>query len=138
MIAPNPAQQRIVITGIGLTAPGANHLVEFRENLLEGRSGISPWKVPYIGETFGGVCDFDQGRYQTRKEVRRGTRAGSIAVYCAARAVDDAGLDWENIEKSRIGVYVGVTEHGNVETEAEIEHLHGNANDPSYWPTQSK
>ena len=45
-----------------------------------------------------------------------GTRAGSVGIYCASEAVADSGLDWENCDKSRVGVFVGVTEHGNVET----------------------
>ena len=51
---------------------------------------------------------------------RRGTRAGSVAIYCSNEAVKDSGLDWENIDRSRVGVYLGITEHGNVETENEI------------------
>ena len=44
-------------------------------------------------------------------------RAGSVGIYCSNEAVKDAGIPWESTEKSRVGVYVGVTEHGNVETE---------------------
>ena len=32
---------RIVITGIGLTAPNGNDLTEYRQNLLDGKSGVS-------------------------------------------------------------------------------------------------
>jgi 3-oxoacyl-[acyl-carrier-protein] synthase II len=34
--------QRIVITGIGLTAPNGNSLTEYRSALLNGKSGVSP------------------------------------------------------------------------------------------------
>ncbi|MFP6657515.1 MAG: beta-ketoacyl synthase N-terminal-like domain-containing protein, partial [Pirellulales bacterium] len=108
--------RRIVITGVGLTAPNGNSLSEFREGLLSGRSGVSRYKIRYVGDTLAGVCDYDPLRYQKRKEVRRGTRAGSIGVYCAHEAVADSGIDWDNTDKSRVGVYIGVTEHGNVET----------------------
>ena len=111
---------RIVITGIGLTAPNGNNLDDYRNALLEGRSGVQNYEIRYVGDTLAGVCDFDELRYQRRKEVRRGTRAGSIGVYCANECVADSGLDWENIDRNRVGVYVGVTEHGNVETENEI------------------
>ena len=39
--------------------------------------------------------------------------------------MQNSGLDWANINKSRVGVYIGVTEHGNVETENEIYALKG-------------
>ncbi|MFP6692762.1 MAG: beta-ketoacyl synthase N-terminal-like domain-containing protein, partial [Pirellulales bacterium] len=96
--------RRIVITGVGLTAPNGNNLSEFREGLLSGRSGVSHYKIRYVGDTLAGVCDYDQLRYQKRKEVRRGTRAGSIGVYCAHEAVADSGIDWDNTDKSRVGV----------------------------------
>ncbi|NLZ00921.1 MAG: beta-ketoacyl-[acyl-carrier-protein] synthase family protein, partial [Pirellulaceae bacterium] len=40
---------------------------------------------------------------------------------------------WENTDKSRVGVYVGVTEHGNVETENEIYLIKGYDYDTQYW-----
>jgi 3-oxoacyl-[acyl-carrier-protein] synthase II len=39
-----------VITGVGLTAPNANNLAEFRKSLLTGKSGIQKLNIPYIGE----------------------------------------------------------------------------------------
>ncbi len=133
MIAVPPDQQRIVITGIGLTAPNGNSLVEYRASLLEGRSGVRPYEIRYFGETLAGICDFDELRYQGRKAVRRGTRAGGVGIYCAREAVADAGIDWENVDKGRVGVYVGVTEHGNVETENEIYQLKGYDYDTQFW-----
>ncbi len=115
--------QRIVITGVGLTAPNGNNLQEYRGALLAGKSGISPYEIRYFGKTLAGICTFDELRYQKKKDVRRGTRAGSIAVYCANEAILDSGIDFPSFEKSRIGVYVGITEHGNVETENEIYNI---------------
>ena len=128
-----PDQQRVVITGVGLTAPNGNSLPEFRQALLEGRSGVTAYETRYFGSTLAGVCNFDELRYQKRKEVRRGTRAGSIGIFCAHEAVVDAGLDWDNIDRSTVGVYVGVTEHGNVETENEIYLLKDYDYDTRYW-----
>ena len=128
-----PDHQRIVITGIGLTAPNGNSLEEYRESLLNGRSGVSNYEIRYVGKTLAGVCNFEATRYQSRKDLRRGTRAGSIGIYSANEAVRSSGLDWENCEKSRVGVYLGVTEHGNVETENEIYQLKGYEYDTTYW-----
>jgi len=111
---------RIVITGIGLTAPNGNTLEDYRQNLLNGISGVSKMDVRYMGECLAGICDFDALKYQKRKEVRVGTRAGSISIYCAREALADSGVDWDSVPKGRVGIYVGTTEHGNVETENEI------------------
>jgi 3-oxoacyl-[acyl-carrier-protein] synthase II len=125
--------ERIVITGVGLTAPNGNSLQEFRASLLAGRSGVVAYQTRYFGPTVAGVCNFDDLRHQTRKEVRRGTRAGSIGIFCAHEALADAGLDWPNVDKSTVGIYVGVTEHGNVETENELFLLKGYDYDTQYW-----
>lgn len=128
-----PDNQRIVITGIGLTAPNGNNLSEFRAALLAGRSGVSKYEIRYVGETLAGICNFDTLRYQSKKDLRRGTRAGSVGIYCTNESVKDAGLDWANVDKSRVGVYLGVTEHGNVETENEIYSIKGYNYDTSFW-----
>jgi len=124
---------RIVITGIGLTAPNGNSLQEYRKNLLAGVAGIENVDMRYMGQVHAGVCHFDTTRYQTRKALRVGTRAGSIGIYCANEAVRDAGLDWDQQNKDRVGVYVGVTEHGNVETENEIYNISKFNYDTKYW-----
>ena len=127
------ASQRIVITGVGLTSPNGNNLQEYRDNLLNGVSGISDYNIRYIGDTFAGACDFNKLKYQTKKELRVGTRAGSVSIYCAGEALADAGIDLESADKSRIGVFVGTTEHGNVETENEVYNLSQFDYDVKYW-----
>lgn len=125
--------QRIVITGVGLTSPNGNSLPEFRQSLLEGRSGVVNYDIRYFGPTLAGVCNFDELKYQKRKEVRRGTRAGGIGIFCANEALADSGLDWPNVDRSTVGIYVGVTEHGNVETENEVFLLKDFDYDTQFW-----
>jgi 3-oxoacyl-[acyl-carrier-protein] synthase II len=129
----NPSHRRIVITGIGLTSPNGNTLDEFRVNLLKGISGVVPYETRYMGKVLAGVCTYDPHKYQLKKEVRRGTRAGSIAIYCAQEAVGDSKLGFSAHDKSRIGVYLGITEHGNVETENEIYNLSQFNYDTKFW-----
>jgi len=94
---------------------------------------VTAYETRYFGPTVAGVCHFDELRYQKRKEVRRGTRAGGIGIFCAREAIADSGLDWENVDRATVGIYVGVTEHGNVETENEIFLLKGFDYDTRYW-----
>ena len=112
--------QRIVITGVGLTAPNADNIKDYRQALLNKKSGLSIQNVRYMGNKVAGLCNFDELKYQKKKALRRGTRAGSIAIYCANEALVDSGLNWDTINKDRVGVFIGITEHGNVETENEI------------------
>ncbi len=124
---------RIVITGVGLTAPNGTNLSEFRNNLLKGVAGISRIEMRYMGEALAGVCDFDPLKYQRRKELRVGTRAGSISIYCSREAVEDSGIAFEALDKDRVGIYVGITEHGNVETENEIYNISQFDYDTKFW-----
>lgn len=124
---------RIVITGVGLTAPNGNSLPEFRANLLAGVAGVEPLDVRYMGPLIAGVCHYDPLKYQKKKEVRVGTRAGSISIYCAREALADAGLAAETLAKDRTGIYIGITEHGNVETENEIHALSKFNYDTKFW-----
>ena len=126
-------QSRIVITGIGLTSPNGNTLEEYRKNLLDGVASVQMIDMRYMGQVPAGVCNYDPKKYQTRKELRVGTRAGSIAIYAAREAISDSGIDFENYDKSRIGVYIGTTEHGNVETENEVHNISKFDYDTKYW-----
>ena len=95
--------ERIVMTGIGLTAPNGNNLTEFRQALLDCRSGVSHAEIRYMGTQVAGLCDFDEFKYQSKKLRRRGTRAGSISIYCANDPIVDAKLDWNGLDKSMVG-----------------------------------
>lgn len=128
------ASQRIVITGLGLTAPNGNDLASYRQALLEGRSGVVDYDIRYVGATHAGLCTYEATRYQKKKSIRRGTRAGSISIYCAHEALASAGLELDSLDRSRIGVYLGITEHGNVETENEVHSLTTQYdNDVRFW-----
>lgn len=124
---------RIVITGVGLTSPNGNSISEFRDNLLKGNAHIQEIDMRYMGKVPAGICDFEATKYQSRKELRVGTRAGSIAIYAATEALLDSRINFKSFEKDRIGVYVGTTEHGNVETENEIYNISKFNYDTRYW-----
>jgi 3-oxoacyl-[acyl-carrier-protein] synthase II len=126
--------QRIVITGVGLTAPGgSNTLTEFRQQVLSGRSGISTLEMRYMGLHPAGICAFPETKYRKKRENKRGTRAGCIGVYCAGEALADAGLDQNTYRPERTGVYIGLTEHGTVETENEVYNISQYGYNVDYW-----
>lgn len=125
--------ERIVITGIGLTSPNGDGPAEFRANLLKGVSGVSRMETRFMGEVLAGICHFDERRHQDRKERRRGTRAGSISIYCAREAISDSGVDLGRVDCSRVGTFIGITEHGTVETENEIDVIRQHNYDTKCW-----
>ncbi|MFO7761437.1 MAG: beta-ketoacyl-[acyl-carrier-protein] synthase family protein [Desulfobia sp.] len=128
-----PENQKIVITGIGLVAPTSDNPGEFRQKALAGESGIESILLRHIGWVPAGNCEFPETRYRKKRENKRGTRAGAIGVYCAGEALHDAGIDLKVYSREKIGVYVGLTEHGTVETENEIYNISRFSYDLNYW-----
>lgn len=127
-------QERIVITGVGLAAPGADSLAAFRANLLAGKSGVSTIELRYMGVHPAGICSFDETRYRKKRENKRGSRAGCIGVYCAGEALTDSGIDFtSSYDPARTGIYVGLTEHGTVETENEVYNISQYDYNVDYW-----
>ncbi len=128
-----PIQQRIVITGVGLAAPNADNLIDFRAKVLAGTSEIREIELRYMGKALAGVCTFPETRYRKKKDNKRGTRAGCLGVYAAHEALVDAGIDFSEHRRDRTGVYIGLTEHGTVETENEIYNISQYGHNVDYW-----
>lgn len=125
--------QRIVITGVGLAAPNADNLTDYRQRLLHGESGIREIDLRYMGRWPAGLCDFPETKHRKKKENKRGTRAGCLGVYAAHEALLDAGVDFSEYDRARTGVYIGLTEHGTVETENEVYNISQYGYNVDYW-----
>lgn len=128
-----PVQQRIVITGVGLAAPNAHNLTDFRAKVLAGQSEIREIELRYMGKAPAGVCTFPETKYRKKKDNKRGTRAGCLGVYAAHEALADAGIDFTEYRRDATGVYIGLTEHGTVETENEVYNISQYGYNVDYW-----
>lgn len=104
-------KKRVVITGMGAITPLGIGVNAFWQGLLEGRSGIDwvtridvsdlPTKVA------GEVKDFDPTEFIDHKEAKRMDRFTQFAVAATKMAVENAGVDFANLEKDRVGVVLG-------------------------------
>ncbi|MEU3950507.1 beta-ketoacyl-[acyl-carrier-protein] synthase family protein [Streptomyces sp. NPDC029526] len=103
--------RRVVITGMGVRAPGGNGAEELWSLLSSGRTGtrrISLFDASPFRSRIAGECDFDAAAEGlTPREVRRMDRATQLAVVCARDAVADSGLDVNALDPARIGVSLG-------------------------------
>ena len=103
--------RRVVITGLGALTPIGNTLPDYWEGLLSGVSGAAPithfdaskFKTKFACELKG----FDPLNFMDRKEVRKFDRFAQYALVAADEAIQDAGLDFDNEDKDRIGVIWG-------------------------------
>lgn len=121
------AKRRVMITGMGLVTALGESLDSFWENILAGRSGvkmIENFDVSKYAVRIGGeICDFDPCRYLDGRVAKRIDRFALFAVASAINAVNDSGLDMENVDRARCGVIVGSGIGGLGELEKEHRKL---------------
>ncbi|MFV9509898.1 beta-ketoacyl-ACP synthase II [Tepidibacillus sp. LV47] len=104
-------KSRVVVTGMGVISPVGNHLNEFWNALLEGKSGIdyitqfdtSDFPVKIAGE----VKNFYPEEWVDKKEVKRMDRFTLFAIAAAKMALNDSGLEINEENAHRVGVYIG-------------------------------
>ncbi len=104
--------RRVVITGLGAITPLGNDVETFWSNLKNGVSGIRAIDAfdttAYDCKIGGQVRDFDPKLFfKNPKEVRRTDRFTQLAMAAAKMALEDSGIDVENLERrDRFGVIV--------------------------------
>ncbi|GGV77837.1 beta-ACP synthase [Streptomyces gelaticus] len=103
--------RRVVITGIGVTAPGGAGIKEFWQLLADGRTAtrrISLFDPAPFRSQVAAEVDFDaEAAGLTPQEIRRMDRAAQLAVVTAREAVADSGLPFEQLDPTRTGVTIG-------------------------------
>jgi 3-oxoacyl-[acyl-carrier-protein] synthase II len=111
MLQGRNTMERVVITGLGVISPLGNAVERFWNRLSRGESGISfidTFDVSrHKSQIAGIVRDFDAEAQFGRKEARRMDRFCQFALAAAEQALEDSGLLLANINRERLGVYVG-------------------------------
>ena len=103
--------RRVVVTGLGVVTPVGNEVPTFWDNLKNGVSGIGPIEsfdaTGYDCKIAGHVHDFDPKNYfKNPKDARRTDRFVQLAMGAAVRAKEDCGIDFEKVDRTRVGVIV--------------------------------
>lgn len=103
--------QRVVVTGLGAITPLGLDVDSFFQGLLQGKNGISRVES-FDTEKFtckigGEIKDFDPTTYMDPKEARRNDRFVHFAFGATKQAVADAGLDMDQEDPDRVGVFIG-------------------------------
>ncbi len=92
----NQQRRRIVVTGVGAVSPLGATTQQLWEGWINGRSGIRRITrfdtTDFPCQIAGEIPDFDPELYVDRKEARRISRSGQIALGAAVQAVRDSGL----------------------------------------------
>ena len=114
--------RRVVITGIGVVAPGGLGKDGFWRTITSGRSAvraITAIDPSQFRSRIAAECDFDPVALGlTPREIRRMDRAAQFAVVAAREALDDSGLRGE-ARAHRTGVTIGTAQGCSISLDQE-------------------
>jgi 3-oxoacyl-[acyl-carrier-protein] synthase II len=111
--------KRVVVTGIGALTPIGNNLQDFWSNLKNGVSGAAPitkFDTTKFKTTF--ACElknFDPKEHFDVKEIRKYDPFSQYALVAVDEAVKHANIDFEVLNRDRIGVIWG-SGNGGIQT----------------------
>jgi 3-oxoacyl-[acyl-carrier-protein] synthase II len=111
--------KRVVITGLGVISPLGNQITEFWQNIQNGKSGTRPitkfdtthFKTKFAAE----VHNFEPLDYFEKGEIRKYDLFTQYAMGAVAQAVQNAQIDFEKLDKNKIGVIWG-SGNGGIQT----------------------
>ncbi|HLT88782.1 MAG TPA: beta-ketoacyl-ACP synthase II [Sphingobacterium sp.] len=103
--------KRVVVTGLGALTPLGNDVASYWDGLVNGVSGAAPithfdaskFKTQFACEVKG----FDPHNHMDRKEARKVDPFVQYAIASTDEAVKDAGLEFDKLDRNRIGVIWG-------------------------------
>ncbi len=116
--------RRVVVTGLGALTPIGNTAPDYWDALCKGISGAAPtthfnaekFKTQFSCE----VKNFNVQDFMHRREARRLDPFAQYAMVVSDEAVKDAGLDMEQIDRTRAGVIWGAGIGGFTTLQKEI------------------
>ena len=111
--------KRVAITGMGALSPLGNNIQDFWKNLTAGQSGAGPitkfdtelFKTRFACE----LKDFNSEDFFDRKELRKYDPYCQYALVASDQAIEDAGLNFEELDVERIGV-IWASGNGGIST----------------------
>ncbi len=129
---------RVVVTGMGVISPVGNSIPEFWENITASKNGVASitkfdttnFKTKFAAEVNG----FDGLRYFEKGEIRKYDLFTQYALAATQEAISNAKLDFEKLNRNKIGVIWGSGNGGiNTFQEQVMDFAKGNGN-PRFSP----
>ncbi len=103
--------RRVAVTGMGILSPVGNDRETFFANLMAGKSGIRRLETEFVdtldAKLAAWIGDFDPLAHFTKNQAATMDRVTQFAVAASKQALVDSGLDMEQEDRERIGVYLG-------------------------------
>lgn len=111
--------RRVVVTGYGVISPLGQTVSALWENIKEGKSSITKLEAEEFGgiqtQIAGSITDFDATQYMDKKELSKYDLFIQYALAASQQALEQANINMEQVNKERLGVYIG-SGIGGIET----------------------
>lgn len=105
------SRRRVVVTGMGMVTPLGNNVKDTWDNVLEGKSGVSDiasFDASQFSTRFAAqVTGFDATQYMSVKEARKMDLFIQYGIAAAVQAIDDANLNADTADLTRVGCAIG-------------------------------
>lgn len=130
--------RRVVITGLGALTPIGNNVKEFWQALINGQSGAAPitkFDATKFNTRF--ACElksFDPLDFMEKPEVRKYDLFTQYALICVDQAIEQANIDFNKLDKTRIGVIWGSGNGGITTFQQQITEFNGGDGTPRFNP----
>lgn len=130
--------KRVVITGMGAITPLGNSVDEFWKNIVAGKSGAgfitkfdtTNFKTKFAAEVKG----FNAADYFEKNEARKYDLFAQYAVAAADEAIKDAALNFDTLNKNKIGVIWGSGNGGILTFQDQLEDFFKGNKNPRFNP----
>lgn len=129
---------RVVVTGMGAITPLGNSVNQFWSNIVAGKSGVNlitkfdttHFKTKIAAEIKG----FSPSDYFEKNEVRKYDLFTQYAVAASDEAIRHAGIDFDKVNRARVGVIWG-SGNGGIQTfQEQILEYFANNKQPRFNP----
>lgn len=130
--------KRVVVTGLGALSPLGNNVEDAWQNVKNGKSGAgritnfdpSAFRTHFACE----LKDYDPADYLEHNMIRRSDPYAQYALVSTQQAVEDSGLDFENMDPFDSGVIWGSGQGGMYTFEEEVKNYAENDYKPRFNP----
>ena len=130
--------KRVVVTGLGALTPVGNTVEEFWTSLIAGKSGAAPITkfdaTPFRTHFAAELKNFNPKDHLDRNEIKRTDPFTQYALVATQQAVEDSGLDFDEMDPFDSGVIWGTGQGGMLTFEEQVREYAENDYKPRFSP----
>ena len=127
-----PAMRRVAVTGIGVVSPLGNAAAEVYANAYSGRSAIHSLDLPFsdrLVAPLAATVGFDGAEHFDPPKLRMLDRVSQFALVAARQSLGDSRCDLSQLDRDRVGVFVGTGMGGSLSNDDGYQTLYGEGSD---------